>query len=468
MHKRTIGIVALLVLVLAGGLGVAASWSRLAEVWAGHKRKDQTETVVVDQAKVARYIDVLPRVVEVTGIRTAKASPPTRKRKLELRGQLNFDPDSLVHIHGRFPGQIISLAQVDEPNAALSTETLKTKRDISFMDHVRKGDVLAELWSKELGEKKSELVSALIRLRVDQQNLKQYRRVYEEAAAPEKTVREAQRLVEQDETDVEKARRTLRSWLLSTQDIDEVAAEAERLHKEPGAGRLERGQRVKMEDEWARVDIKAPRDGTIVEKNVVEGDIVDINADLFKLADLSRLLVVANVYEEDLRYLEQVPRPIAWTITINSMPNREPISGYIERFGEVIDPKEHVALVFGRIENPREDLLAGQFIKATIEIPERPDVIEIPTRALVEDGNESVVLVRVDKDRHRYESRRVIVWRRYHDIVRVRSKLTAEELEQGFEELHEGDEVVAVGALELKAALEQQQSGGPSEGGERD
>jgi hypothetical protein len=39
----------------------------------------------------------------------------------------------------------------------------------------------------------------------------------------------------------------------------------------------------------------------------------------------------------------------------------------------------------------------------------------------------------------------------------VRSKLTDDEREQGFEELHEGEEVVAVGALELKAALMQQQ-----------
>ena len=457
MHNRRIAALRLSVLalvVVAASVGVAASRSWLEGVWAGHRAKEKTEeTVPIDQAKVARYIEVLPRVVELTGIRTAKATLPTRKRKLELRGNITFDSDSLVHVHARFPGQIIRLAQVDEPNALLSTQSLKTKRDISHMDHVTKDQVLAELWSKELGEKKSELVAALIRLRVDQQNLKQYLRTYRDAATPEKTVREAQRLVEQDETDVEKARMTLRSWLLSTQEIDDVAAEAERLHREPAEGRQ---RRLKVEDEWAKVEIRAPRDGTIVEKNVVEGVIVDTDTDLFMLADLSRLLVVANVYEEDLRYLEQVPKPIPWTITINSMPNREPISGYIERFGEVIDPKEHVALVFGRIDNPREDLLAGQFIKATIEIPERPDVVEIPTRALIEDGSESAVLVRIDQDRHRYESRRVIVWRRYHDIVRVRSKLTPEEIEQGSEELHEGEEVVAAGALELKAALEQQ------------
>ena len=450
MQKRTVGILAVS-LVIVGGVAFAA-WPRLSELWPSPKGgNDEAKTVGVDEAKVSPYIELLPRVVELNGIRTAKVSLPTRKRKLELRGVLQFDPDSLVHVHGRFPGQIIELGKVDEPKAELSTQSLKTKRDISFMDHVVKGQELGILWSKELGEKKSELVAGLIRLRTDQQNLKQYRLMDKEGSANPRSLREAERTVEQDETDVERARMTLRSWLLPTEEVDKVAAEADRLHKGKG------GRNPQMENEWARVPIVAPRDGTIVEKNVVEGDIVATDTDLFKIADLSRLVVVAHVYEEDLRYLEQVAKPIPWTITINSMPGMQPIAGYIDRLGDIIDPNEHVALAFGKIENPRGELFAGQMLKAAIEIPEWPDVVEIPTRALVEDGNESVVLVRVDEEHYRYAPRRVMVVRRYHDLVRVRGKLTDEQGEQGFQELHEGEEVVAVGALELKAALTQQQ-----------
>jgi cobalt-zinc-cadmium efflux system membrane fusion protein len=452
MQKRTVGILAIS-LVVVGGVAAFAAWPRLSEIWSRHNGddKDDEKTVVVDAAKVAPYIELLPRVVELNGIRTATVTRPTRKRKLELRGQLNFDPDSLVHVHGRFPGQIIELGQVEEPNAELSTEFIKTKRDISFMDHVVEGQVLGILWSKDLGEKKSELVTGLIRLRTDRQNLTEYRKMDQRGATPPRSLREAEKTVEQDETDVEKARMTLLSWLLRPEDIEKVAAEAERLHQDKG------GRNAQLENEWARVKIEAPRDGTIVEKNVVKGDIVDTDTDLFKIADLSRLMVMAHVYEEDLRYLLQVPKPIPWTITINSMPGMEPIAGSIDRLGDIIDPNEHVALAFGKIENPRGELFAGQFIKAAIEIPEWPDVVEIPTRALVEDGNESVVLVRIDKEHHRYSPRRVMVVRRYHDLVRVRGKLTAEQREQGFQELHEGEEVVAVGALELKAALTQQQ-----------
>jgi membrane fusion protein, heavy metal efflux system len=451
MQKRAVILLGLVV-VVAGGVAVAASRSRLGEFWAKFERKKKSEeTVNIDQAKVAPYIELLPRVVELNGIRTAVVTRPTRPRKIELRGQLNYDPDSLMHVHGRFPGQIVELFKVDVPNPELSTESFKTKRDISAMDHVIKGQELAVLWSKELGEKKSEYVSALLRLRVDKQNLKQYRLIDREGALPARSLREAEQVVEQDQTAVEKARMTLLSWRLTPHEISTVETEAERLHKEGG------GRNLQLESEWARVAIVAPRDGTIVEKNVVELDIVDTDTDLFKVADLTRLQVVANIYEEDLRFLEQVPRPIPWTITINSMPGREPISGYIDHFGGAIDPKEHVALAVGRIKNPSGELLAGQFIKAAIEIPERDDVVEIPTRSLVDDGNESVVLVRIDKEHYRYAPRRVLVVRRYHDFTRVHSELNAEQREQGYEELHEGEEVVAVGALELKAALTQQQ-----------
>lgn len=446
MNRRTLIVVGV---VVAGGVGIFFAWPKIKPYWAARQQVHEEAVVVVDQQAATPYLELMPKVIELNGIRAAKVKRPSRPRKLELRGQLNFDPDTLAHVRARFPGQIVELGKVDEPHATLSTQSIKTKRDVRFMDRVVADQVLGVLWSKELGEKKAELVNTLIRLRTNRKNLAQLRQLDKEGGAPDRQVREATRQVEQDETAVNAARMTLRSWMFSTTEIDEVAAEADRLHRE-GAKR-----NLQLENEWARVPIKAPRSGTIVEKNVVEGDIVGTEHDLFKLADLSQLQVVAHVYEEDLAYLEQLPRPIHWLITINSMPEMEPISGTIERVGDVIDPIEHMALVFGKIDNSRDELRAGQFVKATIEIAEEPHLVEIPTRALVEDGVESVVMVQIDPRENRYVSRRVSVARRHHDIVYVRSRLTAEQKQQGLQELHEGEMVVASGALELKAALMQ-------------
>ena len=52
------------------------------------------------------------------------------------------------------------------------------------------------------------------------------------------------------------------------------------------------------------MEVRCPFDGMVLEKNIVAGDIVDTNLDLFKIADLSVLGVMANVYEEDLPALD--------------------------------------------------------------------------------------------------------------------------------------------------------------------
>lgn len=453
--KSRIAVAGLAVLLLAG----AGFWfgPRLVALWrpAGLPRVARDDNRNAEAVEPA-FIDVLPEVVELTGIRTAPATAPARLRELNVSGELGIDPNRLVHVHARFPGQIVELATVEEPHA-LTPGSLKVRRVVSFMDHVTKDQRLGVLWSKELGEKKSELVAALIRLRTDLINLERLKPLYEKGAIPERSLRDAEFNVDTDETKVESARWTLRSWSLTDEEIAEVEAEAERIHKE----RSDRSMgKIELEANWARVDIIAPIDGTIVEKNVNRGNLVTSDDDLFMIADLGTLAVRGQVYEEDLPVLQSLEFPIPWKIYVSSNPDAPPIEGTINNIGDIINPYTHMALVMGSVENKAGRLFAGQFITASIQLPPEPDVVEIPTRGLVDDGNESVVLVKTDPKRDRFHRRRVVVVRRFHDVVHLRSRLTPEQKAQGFEELHEGELVVAAGALELKAALGAQQPDG--------
>lgn len=412
-------------------------------------------TVRLAEAKdVPLYITVLPKFMELGGIRTVEVRKPTHARVLELRGQLNFDPNNLVYVRARFPGQVIELATVEQTNA-LSTSLMTVKRTVAFMDKVTKGQRLATLWSKDLGEKKSELVTALIRFRTNTLRLERLNTLEAKGGTAGGAVRDIRQAVEEDETNIEKTRMTLLSWRLSKDEIAKVEAEADRIQREHGKRSLD------VENDWAQVRIEAPIDGTIVEKNVVEGMLVDTDADLFAIADLTKLRAMLHVYEEDLPELQKLEQPTPWLIRVASRPGAPSIPSTIDQLGDVIDPNEHMALAFGTVDNTAGDLFAGQFITATVELPQEPDLVEIPTRALIEDGIESVVLVRIDPEKHQFAARRVKVARRYHDVVYVRERLSAEEKQQGLEELRVGDVVVAAGALELKAAMEAQAQAGP-------
>ena len=132
--------------------------------------KKNTTDATANQAEPVMSLELTARVVKLTGLKTAVASKPTKPRALELRGSLALDVNRLVHVHARFPGQIIHLEAVEEdPDPRIPTAP-KGKRTLNFMDRVKKGQKLAQIWSKDLGEKKSELVDAMVHLRIDQLN----------------------------------------------------------------------------------------------------------------------------------------------------------------------------------------------------------------------------------------------------------------------------------------------------------
>src|SRR5262249_11572054 len=185
-------------------------------------------------------------------------------------------------------------------------------------------------------------------------------------------------------------------------------------------GSRERGeQRDRAHDrDWAKVEVRSPLEGTILEKNVTVGDIVDTATDLYKIADLRTLAVWAHVYEDDLPALLALPpEERTWEVRLPSDPSAAALKGSIERISEIIDPNQHTALAVGTVDNTDGRLRVGQFIMAEVTLPALPYEVIIPTRALIEDGHGSLVFVQEDPPRPRYTMRRVDVLRRLLDGV---------------------------------------------------
>jgi cobalt-zinc-cadmium efflux system membrane fusion protein len=91
-------------------------------------------------------------------------------------------------------------------------------------------------------------------------------------------------------------------------------------------------------------------------------------------------------------------------------------------------------------------------------------VVEIPTNAMIEDGQQTVVFVETDAAQQQYTMRRVQLTRRFEKTVFVRSKpfdkreaqLTPEEVELGLlpkEPLRPGERILKTAVNELKAVL---------------
>jgi cobalt-zinc-cadmium efflux system membrane fusion protein len=219
------------------------------------------------------------------------------------------------------------------------------------------------------------------------------------------------------------------------------------------------------ENPWGRVTLRAPFDGIIVERNVhVDEMVVDQTVNLFQIADVSRLLVIANAPEDQLPVLESLHEgQRRWSVRTVGAESAAGLPGTIDEIGYLIDPNQHTAVIKGYVDNPGQRLRAGQYVAATVPIPPPEGVVEIPVDALVDDGQQSLVFVQTDTAKPQYTMRRVQVTHRFDQKVFVRStpipkeeRLTAREAEEGLlpkEAVEPGQRLLASGVGELKAAL---------------
>jgi cobalt-zinc-cadmium efflux system membrane fusion protein len=403
----------------------------------GEKKKArpaQRVEVVAGQPETIRFSD---EAFQTLAVRTVEVEPAPPPDPLRLPGSLMLDPNRLVRVHSRFTGELVRIGTVGENS---STRTLR------YGDKVKRGDVLAIVWSKEIGEKKSELVDAVSKLASDEKVLKAYESVLE-GAIPKKTIVEQRRNVEADVIAQAKAERTLRSWSLTEAQMAAIYREADEVRR----------QQVDTTNDksWAELEIKAPIDGMIIEKNFNEGSMVDPDDDLFQIADLSQLLVLANVYEEDLPALRKLePGHRNWLVDLKSDPHDQPRKGTFDLFGTIIDPTSHTGVVMGWLDNSKENLAAGQFITATVALPADPHLVTIPSTALIEQGDASYVFVESNAARHEFTRRKVAVKRRWRHSIHVCRDSADAENACGADSLEVGERVIVSGVLEFSAELD--------------
>jgi len=316
-------------------------------------------------------------------------------------------------------------------------------------DQVKQGQLLAIVWSKEIGEKKSDLVDAMSQMTLHEMIYKNLKALQKTGAVPQRSIDEMERLFESDMIQVERFRRTLRSWKIDESELAEVEAEAKKIHAQVNQPDEKREflPPSKTDQTWAEIDIKSPLDGTILEKNLTIGDIVGTEDDLFKIADLSRLVVMANIFEDDIPALLDLPeQDRVWQIRLMSDPKSSIVTGSIDLIGNVIDPNQHTAVVRGMIDNSSGDLRVGQFVEAMVALPALDGQLEIPLSALVDNGARQFVLVALTEDLTRIQRRGVTVLRRTSQAAYVRR--------EGPLAVQEGDRILVRGVLELSGILD--------------
>jgi len=322
----------------------------------------------------------------------AVAESPTHKRPLVMPGSTALDPARLIRVRVRFaPAEVVEIGKIDDFHASPGIVP-PPRRDLQAGDPVKKGDLLAVFYSVDLGNKKNDLFDALSQLRLDEEVLRRARA--HANSVPDVFLLNAQRNVQADINAVNRAENTLKTWAIPEEEIQAVRDEVKN-YKSLQDARANEKDRLKQ---WARVELKAPEDGFILEQNIaLHETIVDNTTNLIQIAMVDALIVLASLPEDEVPALQDLKcrtqNQMVWNVcTVGT----KPVVGLIDDIGYLIDPNQHTAMVRGHIPNPDGLLRAGQFVTATVQLLPPSNVVEIPISALVEDGKDSIVFVQTD------------------------------------------------------------------------
>ena len=141
--------------------------------------------------------------------------------------------------------------------------------------------------------------------------------------------------------------------------------------------------------------INAPLDGVVVEKNVVEGQMVEPGMKLYRLADLATVWIQAQVYEQDLPFIRLGQEAL---VSLMSQPGAR-FRGRVTYLYPTVDDKTRTARVRLEFHNPGYFLKPGMYAAVEMTAELSPDALLVPDTAVLRSGERNTVFVALDGGR---------------------------------------------------------------------
>ncbi|VAX36079.1 Probable Co/Zn/Cd efflux system membrane fusion protein [hydrothermal vent metagenome] len=340
-----------------------------------------------------QYLTLTTRQIQQSGVVTKPVIRHKLYREIDTTGRIEYDERSYAGI-----------------TSWVSEKSRIHKLHINFTgDYVKKGQLLAEIYSSELLTAQHEYLLALKNDRSRTGNA--FR-----TSPIDLTTSSRQRLIYQG---------------MTSQQVDKLAKSNEILDYIP---------------------IYAPISGTVIKRHIQEGQYVNEGDWLFHLADLTHLWLFADVYEEELP-LVKIGQSVQ--LSIRSFPGKT-FQGTVAFIDPIVQPDSRTIRVRIEISNANGHLKPGMYTRVQLQ-SELPEVLAVPENSVLWSGQRAVVIVQQGKGT--FQPREVKIGQRWMYSNRHKTQSRGE-LDFGSERLryHEvlsglnpGEQVVTAGAFLLNA-----------------
>lgn len=356
-----------LLLVLAWGLWIG-SVKGLAHAQGGHGTHQGPAAAAQEPAdqgqEMPPAIEIPPEKRQLIGVRTTEVKEAPLLRTIRTVGRIEYDERRLATVNTKFEGWVEKL-YVDYTGR-----------------YVRKGEVLAEIYSPELLATQQEFLNLL-----NWSKSKAERGPWQES------------LLKDAEAILRAARERLRLWDMQEEQIQEV----ERT-----------GKPIRT------VKVFSPAAGYVTQKMAVLGMRVMPGEKLFDIADLSTVWIMADIYEYELPFV-QVGMPAK--VSLSYLPGSE-FSSRIDYIYPTLSPETRTARVRLTLPNPKAILKPQMFTNVEIKV-DLGKRLAIPSEAVIDTGTRQIVYV--DRGEGLFEPREVKVGIRTQEMAEVTQGLKAGE-----------------------------------------
>lgn len=306
-----------------------------------------------------------PVTVQNMGLRTGLVKTGELTRTIRTVGHIDYDEKKLYIINTKITGWI---------------EKLYVNTTGEMVD---KGQPLLEIYSPELVSTQEEYLSAL------KNHLALKDSPYQEARKGASEL-------------LNSTRKRLEYW-----DIDKSQIK-----------NLKRNGEIKK-----TLTFYSPTTGVVLHKNAIEGAYVKAGSDLFRIADLSTVWVLATIYEYELPYIKLGQDAL---MSLSYLPG-ESFEGKLTYIYPYLDQKTRDVKVRLEFPNPGYRLKPDMYANVVIESKLPGERILIPEEAVIRSGKREIVFV--DMGEGKYAPREITTGvSGQGDVIEVKKGLLSGEM----------------------------------------
>ncbi len=314
-----------------------------------HEENPDTHDAHSDEGLIDR---MSPAQANEAGITTDTLKTGSISRQIKLTGEVTFNQDRIVHLVPRISGVVDSVYK-------------------KLGDSVKKGDVLAIIHSRELTDIKSEYLSAIERIANSKINFEREESLWKKKIIPERQYLESKQDYIETRIALQAAERKLHALGFSEKYIIDLPNQPH--------------------ETLFQYSLTAPDDGIIIERHMVQGELVTTESPVFIIADTTSLWVDLQVYSKDLASVKT-----GQEVFVSALDGNLTAEGVISFLSPVLSQETRTALARVELSEKNNMWRAGLFATAivTLEQNNGDHTLVVPKSAVQTiEGNPSVFIV---------------------------------------------------------------------------